>query len=108
MKFDMLNDFASLSAFRALNVLILGMNYIVHSTVKIFIILSYVAVSYMPFILFFICMCIMMLSSESWHKGSSASFMINPVVNEERMREPGHWLASELCVPFSALTLLVR
>ena len=43
---------------------------------------------------------------KSHHKGSNATSIRSPVVDEERMRS-GHWLGSVICVPFSALTLMV-
>ena len=41
----------------------------------------------------------------SQHTGSSTPFTRSQVVQRKR---PGHWLGSVFCVPFSALTLLVR
>jgi len=43
---------------------------------------------------------------ESWYEENSVHSFTRPVVCEERMR-PGQWLESVLCVPFSALTLMV-
>jgi len=46
------------------------------------------------------------LASESGHKGSNASSISSPVVEEGRLR-PGHWLELVLCISFHALTLMV-
>jgi len=43
---------------------------------------------------------------ESWHEENSVHSFTRAVVCEERMRQ-GQWLESVLCVPFSALTLMV-
>ena len=50
--------------------------------------------------------CSVVLASKSRCRGSSGPSIRSLVVDEERMR-PGHWLGSVLCVPFSALTLIV-
>jgi len=47
------------------------------------------------------------LMLKSWHKGNDAPSIRSSVVDEERIR-PGHWLGLVPCVPFSALTLLIR
>jgi len=49
----------------------------------------------------------MVLASETRHKGSNAPSVRSSVMDEERMR-PGHWLGLKLCVPFTALTLMVE
>ena len=47
------------------------------------------------------------LASQSRHKGSNASSVRSPVVGDKKMR-PSHSLGLVLCVPFSALTLMLR
>jgi len=49
-----------------------------------------------------LCMCD--TASESWHKGSNG---LPPSAMDEVKVRPGHWLASVLCISFSALRLLV-
>jgi len=50
---------------------------------------------------------ILVLPSQSQHKGSSAPSISSAVVDEERMR-PGHWLWLVLYLPFRALTPMVQ
>ena len=49
---------------------------------------------------------LLVLASEIWYKGTNASSIRSPVVDEERMRR-GNWLELMLCVPSSAFRLMV-